>query len=291
MVPINEKLVKFLQQLDITQNDAIVYLYLAESGQLGPSEISKETNISRPRVYDSLNRLIERGFVIQEVEKKRPQYRAADPYLLISELEQQVVQKQEAIEELQKYFMDRPTPLFPKGIFLFNSDKGLRLELRRFLNNAHKQITIMAVFQTPAQDNDLIPFDTLINKRSEGINVTLLINVNETNWERCSQLASKKSQIFHYPFLKQIQTTFHIIDDEILLVSSYNRHRNKIKIQLGHLFIGEHALCQAYKLFIQKQLEQAIPFSNRLKELRKSIIYPTDKLKTLLGVEKKKGAE
>ena len=90
--PLND-LVSFLQECDITQNDALVYMSLLNKGPSNPTEISKDTGIKRARVYDSLKRLLERGFVTQSLEKSRAVYMSNSPQNLISNLEVDIERK------------------------------------------------------------------------------------------------------------------------------------------------------------------------------------------------------
>jgi len=65
-----------LQDLGFTKNDSKVLLTLAKYKILSPADIAKFSNVDRARVYDSLNRLIEKGFIQKEPVKRGANYQA-----------------------------------------------------------------------------------------------------------------------------------------------------------------------------------------------------------------------
>jgi predicted transcriptional regulator len=63
-----------LQSLGFTKNDSKVLLALAKYKILSPADIAKFSDVDRARVYDSLNRLIEKGFIQKEPVKRGANY-------------------------------------------------------------------------------------------------------------------------------------------------------------------------------------------------------------------------
>jgi len=63
-----------LQTLGFTKNDSKVLLTLCKYKILSPADIAKHSGVDRARVYDSLNRLIERGFIQKEPIKRGANY-------------------------------------------------------------------------------------------------------------------------------------------------------------------------------------------------------------------------
>jgi len=64
-----------LQSLGFTKNDSKVLLALAKYKIMSPADIAKFSGVDRARVYDSLNRLIERGFIQKEPVKRGANYK------------------------------------------------------------------------------------------------------------------------------------------------------------------------------------------------------------------------
>jgi sugar-specific transcriptional regulator TrmB len=63
-----------LQSLGFTKNDSKVLLTMAKYKMLSPADISRCSGVDRARVYDSLNRLIEKGFIQKEQVKRGANY-------------------------------------------------------------------------------------------------------------------------------------------------------------------------------------------------------------------------
>ena len=63
-----------LQSLGFTKNDSKVLLTLAKHKILSPADIARFSGVDRARVYDSLNRLIEKGYIQKEPVKRGANY-------------------------------------------------------------------------------------------------------------------------------------------------------------------------------------------------------------------------
>jgi len=285
MTILTERVIKSLEQFNLTHNDAIIYLCLTKKGIVGPSDIETETKIKRARIYDSLKRLTEKGLVVQELGKKRSQYRITNPDSLLSELENQITNKKDAFKDLQEYFSYQPPSLRLSGIYFYNADRPLRLELKDLIKTSQKKITLMVIFSNAVNDDDLLSYDILAQKSLEGQEITLILNVNAGNWEFCADLFAKGVAIYHYPLVNQLSTLVYLIDDNVLCISTFEHHETRLRLQSGILFSEHHDLITVYQFLIQNFINQSVPLKTRLEELKKSIIYPSDRLKSLFGIK------
>jgi predicted transcriptional regulator len=276
-------LIEYLMELELTQNDASVYLQILKRGASNPSEISKATKIRRARVYDSLKRLIERGFVIQDIEKKRPMYICSKPQLLLQELEDKISRKKEALDIIQSELMDTAVSKMPKGVFFYNTDAASRQRIRELIEDSQQKITIMAVIPSSLRDEALFPSTLLTQKSLSGQEIRLILNVQEKNWELCVNLFSKKVQIYHYPFVKKLQTVFHQIDDNALCISPIKRHNGRVELQHSIHFYGKQELMIAFDFLLQGYINQSKSLKDRLDEL-KPVIHSTNSLKSIFGI-------
>lgn len=273
-------------ECDLTHNDSRVYLWLLKKGMANPSDIAEGTGIKRPRVYDSLKRLMERGFVVQNLEQKRPLYGAINAQIIVNELRAQIDSKKEAIESIEKQIIDQPPIATTKGIFFYNSNESFNLKLQEIIQSAEKKIIIMAVLDSSFEYVPLFSADLLGSKSTQGKEITLLFNVNAKNWEYCLDLYTKKARVYHYPQLKHIPTVIHIIDDEFLSFAYTIQHKGRIEVEYGILFSRADAFIKAFNFLLSGFIKQALSLQDRMEELKKSIIYPTEKLKSLFGISK-----
>jgi HTH-type transcriptional regulator, sugar sensing transcriptional regulator len=68
-----------LQELGLTKNESLIYLFLLKTGETTTGAIIKQTGIANSRVYESLNSLIEKGLVSYNVQKDGKHFIAESP--------------------------------------------------------------------------------------------------------------------------------------------------------------------------------------------------------------------
>src|SRR6266498_3351563 len=91
------------QQLGLAKNEARIYETLLTEGESGVGQIALKSKVHRRNVYDSLNRLIEKGLVFEILQKHENYYQAVDPNKLaeiLQEKEQTLAKIMPNLEEL-----------------------------------------------------------------------------------------------------------------------------------------------------------------------------------------------
>ncbi len=71
-----------LKELGLTDNEIKIYLSLLEHGILNPTQLAEKTGLHRSYIYDTLERLLERGIVNTVLVDKKKNYQAVDPKAL-----------------------------------------------------------------------------------------------------------------------------------------------------------------------------------------------------------------
>ena len=61
-------------QLGLAKNEARIYETLLAEGESSVGEIAKKSQVHRRNVYDSLNRLVEKGLVFEIIQSKENRY-------------------------------------------------------------------------------------------------------------------------------------------------------------------------------------------------------------------------
>jgi sugar-specific transcriptional regulator TrmB len=84
------------------RNDAIVYVTLLKIGISNPTTLAKKSGIHRPRVYDSLVRLINQGYVIKDMSRKMPRYASIDPIAVFKQIDADLSRKVIIAAELKQ---------------------------------------------------------------------------------------------------------------------------------------------------------------------------------------------
>ena len=100
-----------LLSIGLTKNEAEVYLILLNLNETTASKIAEKTKISRPHVYDSLNKLIDKGMASYIIKNNKKYFRPAKPTKIIEylkekefELKEKESKVKEVIPELKKMF-------------------------------------------------------------------------------------------------------------------------------------------------------------------------------------------
>ncbi|MBS3140983.1 hypothetical protein J4405_02455 [Candidatus Woesearchaeota archaeon] len=85
-----------LKELGLTNNESLIYGSLLKNGESAAGEISRLTGLHRRTVYDSIERLIEKGLVSFIVKNNKKIFRAASPNRFL----EIVKEKEEKLNEI-----------------------------------------------------------------------------------------------------------------------------------------------------------------------------------------------
>jgi sugar-specific transcriptional regulator TrmB len=101
-----------LEKLGLSPNEAKIYLSLIKNGERGAGEISTQTGIHRRNVYDTLNRLLDKGLVQKSLDTNETKFAPVDPIKLEELLAEKEKELQKALPGLIKEFEEtRPQQL------------------------------------------------------------------------------------------------------------------------------------------------------------------------------------
>lgn len=136
---------ELLQSLDLAQNEARIYEALLREGKSSVSQISISAQVHRRNVYDSLNRLLEKGLVFEIRLANENQYQAVDPRKLKSILDEKGQSLEDALPELSRLYLSHPEK---EAVFIYKGIEGwknymhdvLRLEEDFYVLGAKSQI-------------------------------------------------------------------------------------------------------------------------------------------------------
>jgi predicted transcriptional regulator len=99
---------ELLQSLGLSKNEARIYETLLRQGESGVGVISEKSGVHRRNVYDSLNRLMEKGLVIEIVETAENKYQACEPKKLAEIVSEKLEAVNKALPELEKLHFSAP---------------------------------------------------------------------------------------------------------------------------------------------------------------------------------------
>lgn len=131
-----------LQSLGFTKNDSKVLLTLCKYKVLSPADIAKYSNVDRARVYDSLNRLIERGFIQKEPVKRGANYQVIPVEKIFDSIRRQYAEKIDQTREIQKSISDLEIESedYEPRVWSINSKDKIRKKIKDMINTADRRI-------------------------------------------------------------------------------------------------------------------------------------------------------
>ncbi|MFX1259323.1 MAG: TrmB family transcriptional regulator, partial [Promethearchaeota archaeon] len=131
-----------MQSLGFTKNDSKVLLTLCKYKILSPAEIAKHSDVDRARVYDSLNRLMERGFIQKEPVKRGANYQVIPIKKIFESIRKEYKQLientlmlEKAISELEIYSEE-----FEPRVWSINSKEKIRKKIKELISSSTHRI-------------------------------------------------------------------------------------------------------------------------------------------------------
>lgn len=100
---------ELFQSLGLAKNEAKIYETLLRHGESSVGFISEKSGVHRRNVYDSLNRLLEKGLVTEIVEASENQYQASEPKKLLEIVQEKAEAIEKVLPDLEKLHFDTPT--------------------------------------------------------------------------------------------------------------------------------------------------------------------------------------
>lgn len=128
-----------LQELGLSPNEARIYEALLELGEAGVSSISTQTNIHRRNVYDTINRLVEKGFATPVVGTKENKYIPVEPNKFLEVIQEKKEKLQKILPNMQSLFLNHKAE---EGVYIYKGIEGMKNILRDILRINQSVYTI-----------------------------------------------------------------------------------------------------------------------------------------------------
>ena len=131
-----------LQSLNFTKNDSKVLLTLCKYKILSPADIARHSGVDRARVYDSLNRLIERGFIQKEPIKRGANYQVIPIKKIFKSIREEYNRKIDATISLEKIIGDLEIDLddIEPRVWSINSKDKIRKKIKELISQATNRL-------------------------------------------------------------------------------------------------------------------------------------------------------
>lgn len=93
---------EILESIGLSKRESIAYLALIELGASTIGPIVKKTDIPSSKIYEVLERLIEKGLVSYIIEKSQKHFQASDPEIILNRLEEKQEKLRKIIPQLKE---------------------------------------------------------------------------------------------------------------------------------------------------------------------------------------------
>jgi len=121
---------QIFQQLGLAKNEAKIYESLLREGELSVGQVSQKAQVHRRNVYDSMNRLVEKGLVFEIIQSKENRYQAVDPNKLMELVEEKQLMLSRVMPELDSLFRAKPQE---QSVFIYRGIEGWKNYMRDIL--------------------------------------------------------------------------------------------------------------------------------------------------------------
>lgn len=132
---------EIFEELGLAKNEGKIYETLLREGESTVGVISEKSHIHRRNVYDSIDRLIEKGLVFQIFEQKENTYQAVEPKKLMELVKEKELKLQKVLPELEKMYSEHPED---QAVFMYRGLEGWKNYLRDVLRVGEETLIIGA---------------------------------------------------------------------------------------------------------------------------------------------------
>ncbi|TFG24251.1 MAG: TrmB family transcriptional regulator [Promethearchaeota archaeon] len=131
-----------LQSLGFTKNDSKVLLTLCKYKVLSPADIAKYSGVDRARVYDSLNRLIERGFIQKEPVKRGANYQVIPIERIFDTIRREYAEKIDETRKIEDSIsqLEIESDDYEPRVWSINSKDKIRKKIKDMISTAERRI-------------------------------------------------------------------------------------------------------------------------------------------------------
>lgn len=122
---------QILNELGLSINEAKIYETLLQEKETTVSNISRKSKIHRRNIYDSMNRLIEKGLVFEIIGRGDTLFKPVEPMKLMELVDEKRTRLEKAMPSLMKEYERRPQL---EASYIYKGLEGFKNYLRDILS-------------------------------------------------------------------------------------------------------------------------------------------------------------
>lgn len=116
--------------LGLSKNEAAIYEALLINGESSVERISRKSKVYRRNVYDTLNRLLEKGLVFEILESRQNKYQAVEPDKLMDLVQEREQLLAKVMPNLKKHYISVP---HNQEVYIYRGPEGWKNYMRDIL--------------------------------------------------------------------------------------------------------------------------------------------------------------
>lgn len=206
---------KILKELGFSKNESLIYLFLLRSGQNSAGQIIEKTKIHRRNVYDTLSRLMHKGFASEVIQNGKKFYESTSPEYIVSLLQEKL---ELAKEELPKMMASYEKSNSGQHVTVFQGVSGMRACWEDMLRNTD----YLYLLGGTGLQYDFLKYYTpkwVMSSNEKKIDVKVLWNVDAKHLDYFMKEWNTKSRKMPSKFITKTQI-FLYADKSVIVIWS-----------------------------------------------------------------------
>ena len=126
----------------LSKKEAEIYLTILREGPCSAAEIAKKSPLSRPSIYDYLEKLIQKGFIATSIKKGKKQFEATDPKTLKQKFEEEKTRQERLLAQTIKKLSEQKTKRSAPEIEFYEGFNGLKTAMFGMFNENPQEIIV-----------------------------------------------------------------------------------------------------------------------------------------------------
>ncbi len=225
-----------LTRIGLSKGESEIYLILLNYGQLQVSDIAKRTKISRPHVYDILNKLVTKGLVCYIVKESKNFYNIAGPEKLLDFIKEKEDFINNILPEINKIYKEQKQ----KSSFeVLEGIEGLKFVFNDILREKPKEWLADGGTSTAFKLPVIPEFLEIWHKKriNAGIKLRVIMNSDENSIERGGVLGKMPMTEVKFADTKTPSaSTIYLYGDKIAIMIWSEKNPRAIIIEDSSLY-------------------------------------------------------
>jgi sugar-specific transcriptional regulator TrmB len=214
------KYTNILTELGLATNEAKIYETLLKLGKSGVSSIASSANINRRNVYDSLERLLEKGIIFEVVQGRDTVYEAVEPSKLLDILHEKEQRLQRVLPEMTKLFK---AEAISHQVILYEGIEGWKMYMKDILRTGQDLYTIGAKGQWVTGVMAEFGQKTLREAKKKGVTFHILFDASTLdNAKHAPMMHGKNSRVLPKEF--NSSSAIDIYGDNVVISTGSDSH-------------------------------------------------------------------